>query len=124
MNVEEPQDSPALRRDQRGPASLTKGNLSETDVYGPVNLGNPSEFTMKELATQVYELVNEMRASGEIPAAPSRKRIGNGVVEKQATTEVIKSDGGYFVYKDLPIDDPQQRRPDITRAQTLLGWSE
>ena len=27
-----------------------------------------------------------------------------------------------LVYRDLPVDDPKQRRPDITRARTLLGW--
>ena len=30
--------------------------------------------------------------------------------------------GGRIVFKPLPQDDPKQRRPDITRARTLLGW--
>lgn len=55
----------------------------------PVNLGNPSEFTVGELAAMVRRLV------------PSAGRI---------------------VYQPLPQDDPQRRRPDIARAQALLGW--
>jgi UDP-glucuronate decarboxylase len=55
----------------------------------PVNIGNPSEFTISELA----ELVLGM--TGSI----------SGVV-----------------HRPLPIDDPQRRRPDITRARELLGW--
>jgi UDP-glucuronate decarboxylase len=56
---------------------------------GPVNLGNPVEFTMLELA----ELVLEHTGS-------------------RSTVE----------FRPLPQDDPRQRRPDITRARTLLGW--
>ena len=62
----------------------------EYDVHDPVNVGNPYEFTMRELAEEVA------RAVGREPrmrACP------------------------------LPQDDPKQRRPDITRAQALLGWS-
>jgi len=55
----------------------------------PVNLGNPGEFTIRELAEMVLDLV--------------------------PTNSVI-------VYKPLPIDDPQRRRPDIERAKQLLGW--
>lgn len=38
--------------------------------------------------------------------------------------EIIKLTGTtqQVIYKDLPVDDPKQRRPDITRAQELLGW--
>lgn len=57
---------------------------------GPVNTGNPKEFTIKELAEMVV------------------KKIGG-------TSKVV--------YKDLPADDPTQRRPDITLAQEKLGWS-
>jgi UDP-glucuronate decarboxylase len=65
--------------------------LMNTDgVHEPVNLGNPGEFTIKELAEQV------MRICG--------------------------SDSG-FNYLPLPQDDPKQRKPDITRAQALLGWT-
>jgi len=64
--------------------------LMETDVpVAPVNLGNPEEFTIRDLATRVLALVG--------------------------------SDAG-VVYRDLPQDDPRQRRPDIGRARDLLGW--
>ncbi len=59
------------------------------DVTGPVNLGNPSEFTIKELAELVIELTG------------SRSKI---------------------VFETLPSDDPKQRKPDIARAKTILGW--
>lgn len=62
---------------------------SPAEVNFPVNLGNPLEFTIKELAYQV------LRQTG------SRSSL---------------------VYKPLPQDDPKQRRPDITRAKTLLRW--
>ena len=59
-------------------------------LHEPVNLGNPGEFTIKQLAE-----------------------------------EVIKTCGSQsgFTYLPLPADDPRQRKPDITRAQTLLGWN-
>lgn len=60
------------------------------DVTGEIiNLGNPGEFTMLELA----KIVNE--------------KVGN-------SKELI--------YQDLPQDDPKKRRPDILKAQELLGW--
>ena len=59
------------------------------DVLLPINLGNPSEFTIRQLA----ELVIEMTGS--------RSRI---------------------VFNPLPQDDPQQRKPDISRAADQLGW--
>ncbi len=66
-------------------------SLMNTDgIHEPVNLGNPGEFTIKELAEEV------MRICG--------------------------SDSG-FKYLPLPQDDPKQRKPDITRAQALLGWT-
>jgi dTDP-glucose 4,6-dehydratase len=55
----------------------------------PVNLGNPSEVTILELAETIIRLAN------------SKSEI---------------------VHRDLPVDDPKQRRPDITRARTLLDW--
>ena len=65
--------------------------LMETDgVHEPVNLGNPTEFSIRELAEEIARLCR----------IPLR-------VE----------------HRPLPQDDPTQRRPDITRAQTLLGWS-
>ena len=63
---------------------------SPGDVVGPINLGNPDEFTMKELAAKVIDLTGS------------------------------KSD---LVYEALPSDDPQQRKPDTTKASEILGWS-
>jgi dTDP-glucose 4,6-dehydratase len=55
----------------------------------PVNIGNPAEMTIKQIAETIIEMTG------------SSSRI---------------------VYKPLPVDDPKVRRPDITRARTLLGW--
>src|ERR1043166_8235395 len=55
----------------------------------PVNIGNPREMTIKEIADTIIRMTG------------SKSRL---------------------VYKPLPTDDPKQRRPDITRARTLLGW--
>src|SRR5687768_16955228 len=63
--------------------------LMESDVHDPVNIGNPHEMTIEEIARVI------IRISG------SRSRI---------------------VYCPLPEDDPKVRKPDITRARTLLGW--
>jgi UDP-glucuronate decarboxylase len=57
---------------------------------GPVNLGNPEEYTVLELAEFVIKLTN------------SKSQI---------------------VRKDLPKDDPERRKPDISLAQAALGWS-
>ena len=62
---------------------------TEDDCTGPVNLGNPDEFQIKQLAERVLALVG------------SRSKI---------------------IYKELPQDDPQQRRPDITLAKAQLNW--
>jgi dTDP-glucose 4,6-dehydratase len=64
--------------------------LAESGEHQPVNIGNPDEFTLLELAEQVVELTG------------SKSEI---------------------VFEELPTDDPQVRRPDIARAQELLGWS-
>ena len=55
----------------------------------PVNIGNPREMTIREIADTIIRMTN-------------------------STSRVI--------YKPLPTDDPKQRRPDITRARTLLNW--
>ena len=60
------------------------------DVTGPVNVGNPNEFTMLELAENVIRLVG------------SKSEI---------------------VFQPLPQDDPRQRKPDITLANSILGWA-
>lgn len=62
---------------------------SPDDFTGPVNMGNPNEFTILELAEQVIELTN------------SQSKI---------------------IFKTLPVDDPQQRQPDISLAKKNLGW--
>jgi UDP-glucuronate decarboxylase len=64
--------------------------MNTADFHEPVNLGNPGEFTIKQLGEEVIKIV------------------GN--------------DCG-FQYLPLPQDDPKQRKPDITRARELLGWS-
>ena len=63
--------------------------LLDSDQTGPINIGNPGEFTIRELADIVIELTG---SSSEI------------------------------VHEPLPVDDPVQRQPDITKARTLLGW--
>ena len=64
--------------------------LLEVDFHEPVNLGNPREFTILELAKIILKLVPESKSAIE--------------------------------FKPLPVDDPKQRRPDITRAQKLIDW--
>jgi dTDP-glucose 4,6-dehydratase len=63
--------------------------LLMSTVTEPVNVGNPTEMTILELARTIIALTE------------SRSEI---------------------VFRDLPQDDPKQRRPDITRARTFLGW--
>ncbi len=63
--------------------------MNSDELYDPINLGNPGEFTIKQLSEEV------MRICG--------------------------SNAG-LKYVTLPQDDPRQRKPDITRAQSLLGW--
>jgi UDP-glucuronate decarboxylase len=63
--------------------------MASKDVFDPVNLGNPTEFTMKELAEEIA---------------------------------IICGSDGNITFLPLPEDDPKQRKPDITRAETLLGW--
>jgi dTDP-glucose 4,6-dehydratase len=70
---------------------LVRGILSLMDAKTnePVNIGNPHEVTIEEIARTIIRLIG---ASSKI------------------------------IYRPLPVDDPKQRRPDITRARTLLGW--
>ena len=63
--------------------------LMESDTNDPVNIGNPHEVTIEEIARTIIRL------------AGSRSKL---------------------VQRPLPVDDPRQRRPDITRARTILGW--
>jgi UDP-glucuronate decarboxylase len=59
------------------------------DVVGPINIGNPHEIPVKELAERIIQMTG------------SKSRID---------------------HRPLPVDDPLQRCPDITRAKNLLGW--
>jgi dTDP-glucose 4,6-dehydratase len=63
--------------------------LAESGEHLPVNIGNPGEFTILELAQTVLKVTG------------SKSEI---------------------VYEALPVDDPQVRQPDITRARQVLGW--
>jgi dTDP-glucose 4,6-dehydratase len=63
--------------------------LSKSNEHLPVNIGNPTEFTILECAQLVLKVTG------------SKSKIA---------------------YEPLPQDDPKQRRPDITKARTLLGW--
>jgi dTDP-glucose 4,6-dehydratase len=63
--------------------------LMDSATNEPVNIGNPHEVTIEEIARTIIELTG------------STSRI---------------------IYKPLPVDDPKQRRPDITRAKEVLGW--
>jgi nucleoside-diphosphate-sugar epimerase len=63
--------------------------LLDSEHIGPINIGNPNEFTVGVLAMMVKELT-------------------------QSPSEIV--------YEPLPIDDPTQRKPDITLARELLGW--
>lgn len=63
--------------------------MAGRDIHLPVNLGNPGEFTVAELAEKVIRMTGS-----------------------RSTIE----------YRELPIDDPRVRQPDITRAKSLLGW--
>ena len=63
--------------------------LLDGDITGPVNIGNPNEFTVRELADIVLEVTGSSSA---------------------------------IVHEDLPVDDPTQRRPDISLAREQFGW--
>jgi UDP-glucuronate decarboxylase len=72
---------------------LVRGLISLMDspdhVTGPINIGNPGEFTIRQLAEQVIDLTG------------SKSKI---------------------VFMPLPQDDPKQRKPNIEKAQEILGW--
>lgn len=75
-------------------SDLVEGMLrmmrSDASFHGPVNLGNPLEFTMLELAQEILQ-------------------------QTQSTSRIV--------FQPLPQDDPCQRRPDISLAQTHLEWN-
>ena len=65
-------------------------SLLMSDYTQPMNIGNPSEISIADFATEIIELT-------------------------QSDQKVI--------FKDLPVNDPKQRRPDITKAENILNWS-
>ena len=74
---------------------LVKLMNSDAEVVGPVNLGNPAEFTVENLAWDILDMV--------VPG-------GRGSAPKP-------------VYKEMLQDDPKRRQPDISKARELLAWS-
>lgn len=82
----------------------TESNLQESDtmapVTSPVNLGNSEEFTIRELVDVIQGVLEEISQ------------------ERNITIEKLKIE-----FVSLPVDDPRQRKPDISRAKALLGWS-
>jgi UDP-glucuronate decarboxylase len=64
--------------------------MNTDELHEPVNLGNPVEFTIKQLAEEILK---------------------------------ITGSNSTIVYQALPQDDPKQRKPDISRAETLLKWN-
>ena len=108
-------------------------------VHGPVNIGNPHEFTIKELVEEVARAVEqvkgEMATAGHAHFATAQQSIAEqqtaseDAVEQEAgggqAQEGIRVDrvGGLdIVYCPMPIDDPRQRRPVTKRAKRLLNW--
>lgn len=69
---------------------LVRLMFSDQEVTGPINLGNPTEYTMLELANRVIETTK------------SNSRIE---------------------FRELPQDDPKQRKPDIAKAKAILKWN-
>ena len=63
---------------------------TKDSIMGPINLGNPKEYKILEIAKKIKKLTN-------------------------SKSEII--------YKNLPDDDPKRRRPNITKAKTLLNWA-
>jgi dTDP-glucose 4,6-dehydratase len=64
--------------------------LYDSDAVGPINIGNPHEYTILQLAEMVLE---------------------------------VTGSGSKIIFEPLPVDDPTQRKPDITLATELLGWA-
>ncbi len=63
--------------------------LMHSDANDPVNIGNPQELSLADLARTIIRMTGS---------------------------------SSQLVYRPLPTDDPKVRRPDITRARTILGW--
>lgn len=69
--------------------AMVKFMATPDDIIGPVNIGNPGEFTIKQLAELVIKLTD------------TKSKI---------------------IYKPLPENDPMQRKPDISKIQSLIDW--
>jgi UDP-glucuronate decarboxylase len=63
--------------------------MNQDQAVGPMNIGNPNEFTILELAEKVLQITG------------SKSKI---------------------IFEPMPEDDPKQRKPDITQANSTLGW--
>ena len=63
--------------------------MNQDEAVGPMNIGNPNEFTILELAEKVLQITG------------SKSKI---------------------IFEPMPEDDPKQRKPDITQANSTLGW--
>ena len=74
--------------------------LMNSDETRPVNIGTAEEFTVLDFAKTVRDIVQKVQ-----------KEDGNTLARP---VEII--------HKDMPIDDPQRRRPDTTRAKQTLDW--
>jgi UDP-glucuronate decarboxylase len=70
-------------------AALIKMMNTPPEINGPINIGNPNEFTIKQLAENIIDLTG------------SKSKL---------------------VYQPLPVDDPKQRQPNITKAKKILNW--
>lgn len=68
--------------------------LMDSNITTPINIGNPNEFKIIDVAKMVYNKLSHLLSHHNEP----------------------------IVYKDLPKDDPKQRKPNIQRAKDLLGW--
>ena len=68
---------------------LIKLMNSDVNVTGPINIGNPCELTVSEIANLIVSMT-------------------------ESTSKIV--------YRDLPSDDPQKRKPDISLAKEILGW--
>ena len=63
--------------------------LNKKNFQGPVNLGNPNEFDIKDLAKKI-------------------------LIKTKSSSKIV--------FRDLPLDDPKQRKPDIGLAMKVLNW--
>jgi nucleoside-diphosphate-sugar epimerase len=81
----------------------------QSDEHGPINLGNPIEIDMLELADRIKSIFG-----------CNNENVFVGVHGDDDLISYCKSE---VAFKLLPQDDPRLRQPDITKAKTLLGWS-